>query len=274
MDLKRSAGCLVFAGLLLTACSTVPMTGRKQLALVPQSEMIAQADKSYRKVVEQGPLSADRDATKQIRRVGKRISTAVDDYLRTHGQKDLADQMHWEFNLIEKDEPNAWCMPGGKVVFYTGILPYTKDDAGVASVMGHEIAHAIAGHSAERVSQQLLLQGGALAVAGLTKDSKYRNAYVMAYGLGGNLGAILPYSRLHESEADRIGLILMAMAGYDPHAAVAFWERMAADKKGAPPEFLSTHPSDAKRIRRLREELPEALKYYHPAGSDSLRADR
>lgn len=263
--LTRILLLLAVVSLLFTGCATVPITGRKQVMLVPKSHVAAQSATAYRAIVKKGPLSTDKDKVAQIQRVGERVSAATEQYLRQHGHGDLASQLNWEFNLIENKQQNAWCMPGGKVVFYTGILPYTKDDAGVAVIMGHEIAHAVAGHGAERLSQQLLLIGGAVAVSELAEDSEYRDAYLLAYGLGGELAAILPYSRLHETEADQMGLIFMAMAGYDPQVAVEFWQRMAADKGGVMPAFLSTHPSDKKRIRQLREFMPEAMRYYKPA---------
>ena len=256
---------LAFVALVfISGCSTVPITGRKQVSLVPPAQMVAQSAASYRGVIAEGPLSTNKQQTEQLRRVGQRISVAVEQYFRDKGQSDQLKGFEWEFNLIEKNEPNAWCMPGGKVAFYTGILPFTQDEAGMAVVMGHEVAHAIAGHGAERVSHQMLQQGGGFLASFLSKDSDYHAAIMQVYGLGTQVGGILPFSRLHESEADRLGLIFMAMAGYDPNAAVGFWQRMAAGNSGAPPEFLSTHPSDETRIRKLRGCLPEAMEYYHP----------
>ena len=250
--------------LLFAGCSTVPITGRKQLMLVSPEQIAAQSASAYRKVIKKGPLSHDSEKVAQVKHVGKNVSRAVEEYLRQNGHHNLISQFKWEFNLIENKMPNAWCMPGGKVLFYTGILPYTKDDAGIAVIMGHEIAHAVAGHGAERISQQLLMAGGAIAVSEVTEDSKNRDIYLAAYGLGSELGAILPYSRLHESEADKMGLIFMAMAGYNPNEAIDFWKRMAATKNGSFPEFVSTHPSDSTRINQLRNFMPQAMKYYKP----------
>jgi predicted Zn-dependent protease len=170
----------------------------------------------------------------------------------------------WEFNLVESDEINAWCMPGGKVVVYTGILPLTRDETGLAVVMGHEIAHAVAKHGAERVSHGLLVEfgGTALSAALSQKPQKTREIWMTAFGVGAQVGVMLPYSRTHETEADRLGLIFMAMAGYDPRTAVDFWTRMSQSGGGAPPEFLSTHPSDTTRIRNIESFMPEALSYY------------
>ena len=249
---------LILAG----GCSTVPITGRRQMKIVSDSMMIEQSAVSYREVITAGPLSSNVRQTEEIRRVGLRISAAVERYMAENNESALIRDFAWEFNLIDKDEPNAWCMPGGKVAFYTGILPFTQNEAGIAVVMGHEIAHAVVGHGAERVSHQLIQQGGGLLLARFTKDSDYHEAIMQVYGIGSELGAILPYSRLHESEADRLGLIFMAMAGYDPHEAVGFWSRMAAAGGAKPPEFLSTHPSDQTRIRELNSHMDEAMQYY------------
>jgi predicted Zn-dependent protease len=250
--------------LAITGCSTAPITGRKQVKLVSDSAMITESTAAYREVIAEGPLSDNQRQAEQVRRVGQRISAAVERYFAGRNQSHLLSEFEWEFNLIDKDEPNAWCMPGGKVAFYTGILPFTRDEAGMAAVMGHEIAHAVAGHGAERVSHQMIQQGGGMLLSIFSSNSDYHGAIMEVYGVGSQLGGILPYSRLHESEADRLGLIFMAMAGYDPHAAVDFWGRMAASGAGKPPEFLSTHPSDERRIREIRAHLPEALQYYNP----------
>ena len=250
--------------LVLFGCSTVPITGRKQPPMPPESYMVAQSTLSYQQVLSESTLAKDPQQVAQLNRVGLRISGAVDEFLKMNGMDARVKDFHWEFNLIDEDVPNAWCMPGGKVVFYTGILPFTQDETGMAVVMGHEIAHAVARHGSERITYQMGQQGiGALLSWG-TQDSDYHETYMQLYGYGSQLGVILPYSRTHESEADRLGLIFMAMAGYDPHAAIAFWQRMAAGNSEAPPEFLSTHPADQTRIRKLRESMPEAMEYYRP----------
>jgi len=255
---------LMISVLFVSGCSTVPITGRKQLKLVPETQMIAQSAVSYSEVIAKGPLSGNREQTEMIRRAGLRISAAVEEYFRAQNRMDVLAGFDWEFNLIEEDVPNAWCMPGGKVAFYTGILPIAQDETGVAVVMGHEIAHAVAGHGTERVSHQIVRQGGGYLASWLGQGTDYHDAIMQVYGLGSYIGGILPYSRLHESEADRLGLIFMAMAGYDPQAAVGFWQRMNAAGSGGTPEFLSTHPADETRIRKLREHLPEAMQYYRP----------
>lgn len=254
---------IALAGL-LAACATVPITGRRQLLLIPDSQMNAMSFSQYDQVLADSKLSRDAAATAQVKRVGVKIQGAVERYFEQKGQSQQLDGYAWDFNLIESDQVNAWCMPGGKVAFYTGILPICKDDAGIAVVMGHEVAHAIAKHGGERMSQGLALQlgGVALSEAVKSKPEQTRNLWMGAFGLGAQVGVMLPFSRQHESEADHLGLVFMAMAGYDPREAPKFWERMAAQGGGAPPEFLSTHPSDETRIRQLNEFMPEALTYY------------
>jgi len=260
----------LFLGLIvgIAACTKAPITGRSQLHLVPDSEMITMANQEYTDFLKANKLSTDKRATAQVRLVGGRIAGAVDRWLRDNGMASEANQYKWEFNLIESKEMNAWCMPGGKVVVYTGILPVTKTDDGLAVVLGHEIAHAVAKHGSERMSQSLLAQlgGVALSTALHNHPDKTRSLWLNAYGVGAQVGYLLPFSRTQESEADHLGLIFMAMAGYNPDEAVNFWQRMvAANKGGAPPEFLSSHPADSRRIQQIRSWLPEARRYYNPA---------
>jgi len=252
--------------ILIIACATVPVTGRRQLNLIPGSQLNAMSFSQYDEFIKTHKLSDNAEQTAMVKRVGKKIEGAVNKYFADQGQADRLKDYKWEFNLVEDSLVNAWCMPGGKVVVYTGILPVTKDETGLAVVMGHEIAHAIANHGNERMSQGLLAATGQMALAKALENKKQetQTLFMAAFGIGAQVGVLLPYSRLHESEADHLGLIFMAMAGYDPRQAVAFWERMAADSKGAPPEFLSTHPSDATRIRQLKDEIPEAMTYYKP----------
>lgn len=250
--------------LLIAGCSTVPLTGRKQVNLVSDAQLIPQSAANYNEVVKQGPLSTNRQQSEMVQRAGRRISAAVEQYFQERGQSQVLEGFVWEFNLIDEDTPNAWCMPGGKVAFYTGILPFTQDEAGIAVVMGHEIAHAVARHSNERISHQMLQQGGGYLLSMFSQKTDYHEAIMQAYGIGSQIGAILPYSREHESEADRMGLVFMAMAGYNPEAAVGFWQRMGAAGGEKPPEFLSTHPADETRVRKLREHMPEALAHYRP----------
>jgi len=250
------------------SCATVPLTGRRQLSLVNDAEIQQQAVLAYRDFLGDAKTKVVKGTAQAqaVQRVGKNIAAAVTRFLQENGYGNQYN-FEWEFNLVEENQINAWCMPGGKVAVYTGILPVTKNDAGLATVMGHEIAHAIAKHSAERMSQTILAQAGGVAVdvATAEKSNTTRAVLNTAYGLGGQL-ALLSYSRNQESEADRLGLVFMAMAGYDPNEAIGFWERMAEAKQsqggGAPPEFLSTHPSDARRINDIRKLIPEAMNYY------------
>lgn len=259
-------GILTLVLFLNLSCSRVPITGRSQMKLLPNTTLLSLSYTSYGDFLKQNKLSTNTQQTAMIKNCGNRIKTAVETYMKQHGLEKKLRGFDWEFNLVEDKTINAWCMPGGKVVFYTGILPLCKDETGVAVVMGHEIAHAIANHGNERMSQGLAVQLGGLglAVALHDKPSETQALFMGAYGIGTSVGAILPFSRLHESEADHMGLIFMAMAGYDPRKAPEFWERMSAAGGGKVPELLSTHPSDETRIRKLNEHMNEALGYYKP----------
>lgn len=247
------------------ACTSVAVTGRKQLALVSNAEILPMAAQQYQEVIKQGPLSSNAEQTQMIRRVGQRIQKAVEQYMAEKNLSDQLDGFAWEFNLIDDPKTvNAWCMPGGKVAFYTGILPICKDELGVAVVMGHEVAHAIANHGRERMSQQMMAQFGLGTLSALMGQNPGagKDLLLQAVGIGTNLG-ILKFSRQHESEADYMGLIFMSLAGYDPREAPKFWERMTEMSGGQqPPEFLSTHPSHETRVSDLNKWMPEALKYY------------
>ena len=254
----KSRGFLLSILFLLIACSTVPITGRKQLNLVSDAKIIPMAFSQYSSFIKEHKLSKSKSDVARLQSVGKRISKAIDAYMRANGMTKRADSYKWEFNLVEDKAVNAWAMPGGKVVFYTGILPITQNDAGMATVMGHEIAHAFARHGAERMSGGIIQQAGGLAVALGTENSKRADIWNLAYGVGSQLG-MLKFSRTQESEADKLGLVFMIMAGYNPDEAIAFWQRMAAHSKGQKqPEFLSTHPADATRIADLKAWLPQA----------------
>jgi predicted Zn-dependent protease len=248
----------------LYACTSVAVTGRKQLSLVPNSELIPMANQQYREIVAKGPLSSNREQTEMVKRVGGKIQKAVEEYMAGKGLSSELAGFEWEFNLIEDPKTvNAWCMPGGKVAFYTGIMPICKDEAGVAVVMGHEVAHAIANHGRERMSQQLLAQYGLTTLGAFigANPSAGQELLMQAVGAGTNLG-MLRFSREHESEADHIGLIFMTIAGYDPNQAPLFWERMTEVSGGQePPEFISTHPSHSTRIADLKSWIPEAMSY-------------
>ncbi len=262
---KSYISVFLIISFLLLSCSTVPITGRRQLDLVPGSTIVSMSFQQYDEFMKTHELSKNQEQTEMVKRVGKRIQKAVEEYFAGKNMSQELQDYDWEFNLIESSEANAWCMPGGKVVVYTGILPITKDEAGLAVVMGHEIAHAVAKHGHERMSQELITQmgGTALSVALKQAPEKTQQLWMKAFGIGTQLGVILPYSRLHENEADHLGLIFVAMAGYDPNKAVEFWQRMTEMKGGqAPPEFMSTHPSDETRIRKIKELIPEAMQYY------------
>ena len=259
---------LLIAVLIVGACSRVLISNRRQLNLIPNASMLEMSFDQYGQFLDENVISSNEEKVAMIKTVGTRIQKAVEQYFIQNGLEDELKNYEWEFNLVESNEVNAWCMPGGKVVFYTGILPLTQDANGVAVVMGHEIAHAIAEHGNERMSQGLMTQlgGVALSVALSEKPEQTQQMWMGAFGAGAQLGVLLPFSRLHESEADHLGLIFMAMAGYNPNHAISFWRRMEENKGGqAPPEFLSTHPSDANRIAQIEKLLPDAMEYYDAA---------
>lgn len=248
--------------ILLSSCATVPVTGRTQIALLPESEMVTLGQQAYQQQLSEHPVSNQPGDVEPVLRVGKRLAAATEEFLRANNLP--TDVYQWEFSVIDNDEiVNATCLPGGKIVFYSGIFEYTKDDDGIATVMGHEIAHAIARHGNERLSQALLIELGAasLSEAMASQPARTRELAGQAFGLTANFGVALPFNRSRESEADRIGLTLMAKAGYDPRKAIEFWERFS--QAGAKvPEFLSTHPSGATRIADIQAHLPEALQHY------------
>jgi predicted Zn-dependent protease len=258
---------LLAGSLLLAAgCTTVPITGRRQLSLVSDNEMNTLAVTQYKQTLGTAKLSTNAEQTAMVRRVGQRIAAAVEQYFKQQGQSNQLEGYQWEFNLIDDPKTvNAWCMPGGKVAVYSGILPLTQDETGLAVVMGHEISHAVAKHGAERMSDQLAAQlgGTALSTALSQNPTVTKNLFEQAVGVG-TQGLLLKFSRRQESEADHLGLIFMAMAGYNPAQAVPFWERMAAQSQGNTPEFLSDHPADATRIADIQRLLPEAQNYYKP----------
>lgn len=263
--LKRSIAFLIVL-FLIQACAKVPITGRKQMNLLPESQMIAMSFTQYDEFLQSSEVVSPSDLrAKKVVNAGNRIASAVNAFLTEKNMTDRIEGFEWEFNLVEDESVNAWCMPGGKVVVYTGILPITKNETGLAVVMGHEIAHAVARHGNERMSQQILLQYGGQSLDLLlsSKPDEMRALFLTSYGVAGNMGS-LAFSRSQETEADKLGLIFMAMAGYDPSEAVGFWERMASTGGGAPPELLSTHPSSETRIKDLKAFLPEAMKYYKP----------
>ncbi len=255
---------IALTAFLIYACASVAVTGRNQLTLVSNAEIIPVANQQYNEVIAKGPLSTNREQTEMVKRVGVKIQKAVEQYMASKNASSELAGFAWEFNLIDDPKTaNAWCMPGGKVAFYTGIMPICKDETGVAVVMGHEVAHAIANHGRERMSQQMVAQLGLSSLGAVMGQNPTagKDLLMQAVGVGTNVG-MLKFSRSHESEADRIGLIFMTMAGYDPNAAPQFWERMKTVGGGAePPEFLSTHPSHNTRVKDLQSWIPEALTY-------------
>lgn len=258
--------CLVLS-FALQGCKKVPITGRSQTILIGNSAINKMSTQQYNQVLDQSRVITNTSNSEMVVEVGEKIENAVKRFMKAQGlYEDIAD-WKWEYALIDQNVANAWCMPGGKVAFYTGILPMTKDKTGMAVVMGHEIAHAIAKHGAERMSTGMIAQGLSIGAAvagsasGMTPQAQ--QTFNQAIGLGSQLG-MLSFSRKHESEADRLGLIFMAMAGYDPREATEFWKRMAKQGGERPPEFLSTHPSNETRIKDIELHLPEALRYYKP----------
>ena len=254
---------LLLTVILFVECSTVPITGRKRVNIVSDSQVLPASFAQYKGFLAENKLSNNTTMSNQIKSVGKRISAAVDRFMRANNMSKEANSYKWEFNLIEDKTVNAWCMPGGKVVFYTGIMPICANENGVAAVMGHEVAHAFAKHGQERMSQGRLQQFGGLAVALGTsgKSAQAQQMWNTAFGVGSGLG-MLKFSRTHEQEADRLGLVFMIMAGYDGREAAEVWVRMSQKSGGTgQPEILSTHPSNASRIKDLRAYLPTAKKY-------------
>jgi predicted Zn-dependent protease len=254
---------------LLAGCTSVVGTGRSQLNLVSDDEVNQAASLQYSKLMKESHLSSDRAKTRMIKNVGARIAKAAEQLMASEGRQAEIANYKWEFNLIDSKEVNAFCMPGGKVAFYSGIMPICEDEAGVAAVMGHEVAHALARHGNERISQQMMVSMGGhilglgLGIGGV--GGGVSDLVMTAYSVGSQVGVLLPYSRSHEAEADRIGMNLMAMAGYNPKAAIELWMRMDARDGSSPPFFLSTHPTNKKRIEGLEKYLPEAEARYQAA---------
>ena len=248
----------------VVACSTVPLTNRTQITAIPSSQMLSLSSSSYNDVLSQSEISSNATYRNSVERVGQNIASAVESYLKNIGREELLQGYAWEFNVIKSEQLNAWCMPGGKIAFYEGIMPVCENDNGIAVVMAHEIAHAVAKHNNERMTQQLGLQMGGLALteALSEKESKTKEIALAVFGVGTQVGIILPYSRSFENEADEMGLYFMAMAGYDPRQAPDFWERMLQAGGSNVPEFLSTHPNPENRIDHLRQIMPKALEFY------------
>ena len=267
----KKIGYFLLISTVVIACSKNTITGRSQLKLLPESQLQAMATEQYQQFLSTNKVvspSANRDA-EMVTRVGQRISRAVEQYYASKGLSNELEGYKWEYKLVESKDANAWCMPGGKIVVYTGLLPITQNEAALAAVMGHEVSHAIFNHGNERMSQAMGAEavGMGLQVALANKPAATQNLFLTAFGLGSQVGVLLPFSRKHELEADRYGLIWTAMAGYNPREAIALWDRMEKGSSGQkPPEFLSTHPSEGTRKQQLEKYMPEALKYYKPVG--------
>jgi predicted Zn-dependent protease len=250
----------VFILLIFSGCVTNPLTGKNTMALVNNSELLASSFQQYDEFIKENTVVSGTPEARLVEQVGLRIRQAAEKWLASEGRSEYLTDYRWEYTLILEDTVNAWCMPGGKIVVYTGILPITQTEGGLATVMGHEVAHALLNHGQQRMSAGVLQQLGAVGLGIVTaeKSAQTQQLAMTAYGAGTELFGVLPFSRSHESEADHIGLILMAIAGYEPEESIPFWERMSAQSGGNTPEFLSTHPSDTRRIGDLRRWIPEA----------------
>ena len=262
--MKKSVLILAGAAMLLSSCGSVPITGRKQLNLVSDSEVLQSSLSQYKNYMSSATISGEQAQSEQVTRVGKKLAAATEAYLKATGLESEISNFQWEFNLVKNDEINAFCMPGGKIVVYEGLMKLVSSDDELAVVLGHEVAHAVAKHSKERMSQQILAQYGAQAVSAITKGKSYSTQQIASkvYGLGANYGVMLPFSRKHESEADNMGLVLMALAGYNPRTALNFWKKMAASSTAKIPAFMSDHPSDSKRIADIEKLLPSIEQQY------------
>lgn len=258
--------------LLFLSCATNPFTGKKTIALVSNAQLFPTAFQQYDQFLSENKVVTGTQDAEMISRVGQRIATAAERWLDANNYQGYLNDYQWEYNLVEDKTVNAWCMPGGKIVFYTGILPIAQNETGIAAIMGHEVAHALGNHGQQRMSAGLLQQLGAVAGNVAIKDQQSRDIFNQAYGVGSSVGVMLPFSRAHETEADKIGLILMAIAGYNPDEAAELWKRMKANSGGqAPPEFLSTHPSNDTRIKNLSELAPTAKTEAAKFGVTSFR---
>ena len=263
--LKRWRGAWV-ALMLLAGCSSVPLTGRKQVLLVSDQEVLSSSLTQYNDYIKTATKSNNAKQSAMVTRVGQKIAAATEQYLRQNGLESEVKNFAWEFNLVKDQQLNAFCMPGGKIVVYEGLLGIVSSDDELAVVVGHEVAHAVAKHSNERMSQQLMAQYGAaiLGQAVSNRSTAVQQLATSVYGIGAQYGVMLPFSRKHESEADYMGLVFMTMAGYNPDVAVGFWQKMSAGGSGSVPEFMSTHPSDATRIAEIKKWLPEIKAKYQP----------
>lgn len=262
--MKQIIGLVVTALILLSSCSSVPITGRKQILLVSDQDVLSSSLTEYSNYMKTAKASTNKNGAAMVTRVGKKIAAATEQYLKNNGLSSEVANFAWEFNLVNSAEVNAFCMPGGKIVVYDGLLKLVSSDDDLAVVLGHEVAHAVAKHSNERMSQQVMAQYGSQILGGVLagQSAALQQLGSTVYGLGAQYGVMLPFSRKHESEADYMGLILMTMAGYNPNNAITFWQKMSANGQASVPEFMSSHPSDATRISNLKKHLPEVLQKY------------
>jgi len=272
MKLKKSVVIIVIVALVIS-CATNPFTGKKTMALVPNSQLFPTSFAQYSQFLNENKVITGTEDAAMISRVGQRIAVAAERWLSANGHQGYLADYKWEYKLVDDETVNAWCMPGGKIVFYTGILPIAKNEAGVAAIMGHEVAHALANHGQQRMSASMLQQLGAVAGNIAIQDEQKRNMFNQAYGVGSQVGVMLPFSRAHETEADKIGLYLMAIAGYNPDEASLLWERMNANSGGqSTPEILSTHPSNDSRIANLKSLAPKAKEEAAKFGVTTFRS--
>ena len=271
MIMKKLFFTLMAAALLLSGCGSVPITGRRQLNLVSDQEILSSSLSQYTSYMQGAKKSSNTTQSAMVTRVGRKIAEATESYLKNNGLADEVSNFSWEFNLVQDNQLNAFCMPGGKIVVYEGLMKIISSDDELAVVLGHEVAHAVAKHSNERMSQQLLAQYGAQVVSGALANNSaaVKSIASQVYGIGAQYGVMLPFSRKHESEADYMGLILMTIAGYNPDVAVGFWQKMSGGGQSSTPEFMSTHPSDQTRISDIQKNLPDVKKKYGQTAADT-----
>lgn len=272
--MKKLFFALMTAALLLSSCGSVPITGRRQLNLVSDQEILSSSLSQYSSYMQGAKMSGNTTQSAMVTRVGKKIAAATESYLKANGLADEVKNFSWEFNLVQDNQLNAFCMPGGKIVVYEGLMKIISSDDELAVVLGHEVAHAVAKHSNERMSQQLVAQYGAQVLGGMlsNKSAAVQTIAGQVYGIGAQYGMMLPFSRKHESEADYMGLILMTIAGYNPDVAVGFWQKMSGGGQSATPEFMSTHPSDKTRISDIQKSLPDIKKKYGQTSATTTKA--
>ncbi len=267
ISIKHIIGAIILS-IILTSCGVVPITGRRKFSMVSDTELLSASQQQYSGFVSKARVSGKLVNNQQVNRVSRALISATNNYLRQKGYTSILQNLRWEVNVVNSPQVNAFCMPGGKIVVYTGLLRLIGNgrnaDAELAAVLGHEIGHALANHAGERMSNQMLVNmgGQVLGSAVGSQSAALQNIIGTAYGLGGKVFVALPFGRKQELEADKMGLVLMALAGYDPHNAVTLWQKMARKSGGQRNEFLSTHPSEAKRIRKIQKALPEVMKYY------------